>query len=259
MTPTEFYKYQGTGNDFIIIDNRANNIKKDTKTIQQLCHRKFGIGADGLMFLESHDTHDFYMQYYNADGQESSMCGNGGRCLVHFAHFMGACEEHTTFMATDGLHRANVLDDGRVTLQMVDVSDYQIHDNYTFINTGSPHHVTLIQGIADYDVYHKGKQIRNDIYGAAGANVNFVELIDEDTANVRTYERGVEDETLSCGTGVTAVALSLHATRKTTNTKMSLHTPGGILEVQFKPAGQGYTNIWLTGPATQVFKGIVSL
>jgi len=250
-----FYKYQGTGNDFVLIDNRQQNFpKNDTILIAQFCDRKFGVGADGLIVLEQHPTLDFSMVYYNADGNQSSMCGNGGRCVVHFAAFLGIIETQTAFMAIDGVHHASIQDD-KVALHMTDVSHIENHKQYSFLNTGSPHHVEMVANLEDLNVVDKGRAIRNNSYGTAGANINFVSKISGDTFSVRTYERGVEDETLSCGTGVTAVALVMFDTKQTDSSKIYLKTPGGELCVCFDKKEQTYTNIILTGPAIQVYRG----
>lgn len=251
-----FYKYQGTGNDFVIIDNRqAIFPKNDTKLVAHMCHRKFGIGADGLLLLEDHPTVDFTMVYYNSDGQLSSMCGNGGRCIVHFARTLGMISNKATFEAIDGIHHATLQHD-EVSLQMQQVRDISKKHNAVFLDTGSPHHVAIVERLEEFDVYAEGKRIRNEVYGAAGANVNFVEPKGANTFSVRTYERGVEDETLSCGTGVTAVALAMHHLGNTSEENVHLTTPGGELKVSFQPSDNGYSNIFLKGPATQVFKGV---
>ncbi len=260
MPSIPFYKYQGTGNDFVMIDNRSLSFSKnDTKLIARMCDRKFGIGADGLILLEHHATADFTMVYFNADGNESTMCGNGGRCLVAFAQFLEVIKDTATFEAIDGMHHATISNDGIVSLQMSDVD--QVHDKqeYLFTDTGSPHHVQLVQDIDHYEVVSSGKQLRHDVYGTAGANINFVEPIEQNIFKVRTYERGVEDETLSCGTGVTAVALAMHHSKKTTATHVELKTLGGNLQVRFEPSERGYKNIWLIGPAQQVFKGTFTI
>ena len=260
MSLIHFYKYQGTGNDFVMIDNRQLSFSKnDTKLIAHLCDRKFGIGADGLILLENHPTVDFKMVYFNADGKESTMCGNGGRCLVRFAEFLGIIKSSTTFEAIDGLHHAQVIDKTAISLQMGDVPDVKQEPDYVFVNTGSPHHVQLTENLTDLDVFKEGRNLRNGLYGEAGANINFVEIKNNHTFKVRTYERGVEDETLSCGTGVTAVALAMHSISKTTSQEVTLETPGGDLKVSFEPQQNGYKNIWLTGPALQVFKGTIEV
>jgi len=251
-----FYKYQGTGNDFIIVDNRLQTINKnDTKRIEQLCDRRFGIGADGFILLENDERTDFKMVYYNADGNQSSMCGNGGRCIVAFAKFLGIIENEAEFMAIDGLHKAKI-ENETVHLQMQDVLEIQTFEKHHFLDTGSPHHVQMVSGIADYNVKAKGSEIRyGRPYNDVGSNVNFVEQLAKDNFAVRTYERGVEDETFSCGTGVTAVAIAMHKAGKTESTSVSLKTPGGQLKVSFDSNDKGYHNIWLIGPAVQVFKG----
>ncbi|WP_062060555.1 diaminopimelate epimerase [Aquimarina longa] len=253
-----FYKYQGTGNDFVIIDNRESILSKNnTKLFAKLCDRKFGIGADGLMLLElpKNKEDDFTMVYFNADGNESSMCGNGGRCLVAFAAFLGIVKDTATFTAIDGKHQAEIKD-GLVHLQMQDVSKIERYDTHFFLDTGSPHHVAMVDGLADYDVKNKGREIRNGApYFKAGSNVNFVEQKNGNVFSVRTYERGVEDETLSCGTGVTAVALSMHETRLTDKEEVIVIVQGGELRVTFRKTQNGYENIFLIGPAEQVFKG----
>jgi len=260
MRSITFYKYQGTGNDFIIIDDRQNYFsKKDTKLIQRLCDRKFGIGADGLILLQNNRLHNFTMVYFNADGNESSMCGNGGRCIASFAQFLGVATDNTTFEAIDGLHHAKLFDSGTVSLQMKDVENLQLFDGHVFTNTGSPHHVELTDNIEHVDVFNQGRHLRNELYGKEGANINFVQPESASVFKVRTYERGVEDETLSCGTGVTAVALAMHKTGQTLAQEVELQTPGGNLKVSFEPTPKGYKNIWLTGPATQVFKGTIEI
>ncbi len=251
----DFYKYQGTGNDFVIIDNRQLTFfKNDTKRIAALCDRKFGIGADGLILLENHPTLDFKMVYYNADGNQSSMCGNGGRCLVHFANFLGIINQKTSFEAIDGIHEATI-NKGIVSLKMNDVNSIQMEDSHAFLNTGSPHHVELCDQLDRLDIQTEGAKLRYEKYGKEGANVNFVKQINSDTFSVRTYERGVEGETLSCGTGVTAVAIAMHKTGKTTSNTVNLKTPGGDLKVTFEVIDSGYKNIWLIGPSVMVFKG----
>ena len=251
-----FYKYQGTGNDFVLIDNRQQKFPKNNTTlVAQICDRKFGVGADGLILLEQHPSKDFSMIYFNADGNQSTMCGNGGRCIVHFAAFLGIIETKTDFMAIDGTHHATLQGD-TVALIMKDVTHIENHRQHSFLNTGSPHHVELVTNLEDINVVEKGRALRYNHYGPLGANINFVSKIAEDTFGVRTYERGVEDETLSCGTGVTAVALAMYDIKQTTLTKLHLKTMGGDLSVCFDKKDQTFTNIALSGPAIQVFKGV---
>lgn len=256
-----FYKYQGTGNDFIMVDNRDLKMpKNDTKMIQNLCDRRFGIGADGLILLENSEDplDDFKMVYYNSDGRQSSMCGNGGRCLVAFAKFLGIIEDSARFTAIDGVHDAEAKGSS-IKLRMKDVSKVSDYEDYTFIDTGSPHHVIFTENIKALDIKKEGAAIRySDTYGDAGTNVNFVEALSESEYSVRTYERGVEDETYSCGTGVTAVALAAFSRGKSRTQKIQLNTPGGILNVEFKKTDEGFEEIWLSGPAEQVFKGEIA-
>ena len=255
-----FYKYQGTGNDFVMIDNRQDMFpKNDTKLIAYLCDRRFGVGADGLILLENHPTLDFKMVYYNSDGNESSMCGNGGRCLVAFAKQMNVISNQASFEAVDGLHYATISEDGIVSLQMSDVENINIENDYTFLNTGSPHHVTLVDELKNFDVKTEGAKIRySDLYGNSGSNVNFVNQIENDIFSIRTYERGVEDETLSCGTGATAVAIAMYKTEKTVSKEISINVEGGKLKVKFDVDDSKFTNIFLIGPATFVFEGTIN-
>lgn len=254
-----FYKYQGTGNDFVMIDNRQQIFdKNNTKLVAKLCNRRFGIGADGLILLENHPKWDFKMVYFNADGNESSMCGNGGRCLTAFAKFLGIIENKATFEAIDGLHHA-ILDNHVVKLQMQDVLSVEIHNQHVFLNTGSPHHVQMETQLKNLDVKELGSKIRyGNPYQDEGTNVNFVKKLSDNRFQVRTYERGVEDETLSCGTGVTAVALAMYETGETKNKLIVLETEGGNLQVSFEKNKDTYNNIWLIGSAEQVFKGSIT-
>lgn len=250
-----FYKYQATGNDFILVDNRQGVFpKNDTKTISRLCHRRFGIGADGLILLETDNSTDFRMVYFNADGLEGSMCGNGGRCLVAFAEYLGIVSEACRFKAVDGIHKAR-LSPGSVALQMQDVTQIHTKPQYLFLDTGSPHHVQIWDDWEHLDVGKEGKRLRYGLYGEKGSNINFVKILDSDRFQVRTYERGVESETYSCGTGVTAVALAMSELGHLASSSAILETKGGTLNVRFKKEGAGFTDIWLEGPAEQVYKG----
>jgi diaminopimelate epimerase len=255
-----FYKYQGTGNDFILIDNRRNLFKADQASIERLCHRRFGIGADGLILLENEPSFDFKMVYFNSDGKPSSMCGNGGRCIVAFARFLGAAGTNCRFLAVDGEHLASIEGDN-VSLKMKDVDVIEKGDGYFWLDTGSPHYVKSIKEIEKFDVFKEGRAIRyNERFKEKGTNVNFIESY-PDHIFVRTYERGVEDETYSCGTGVTAAGIvaSLEGI-STTPTECKVRTIGGDLKVSFKKVDDsGYRDIWLTGPAVQVFKGEVNV
>jgi diaminopimelate epimerase len=244
-----------------MIDNRSQFFPKEsTQLIEKLCDRRFGIGGDGLILLENHLDYDFTMVYYNSDGNESSMCGNGGRCLVAFAKQMGVIENKAEFEAVDGYHYATVDVNGIVALQMKDVETINQYENYSFLNTGSPHHVQLVDNLVELDIKTEGAKIRySDLYGKAGSNVNFVNQLANDIFAVRTYERGVEDETLSCGTGVTAVAIAMHQSGKTNNNIIDLNVEGGKLKVQFDVDNGKYTNVFLIGPATFVFEGKIDL
>ena len=250
-----FYKYQGTGNDFVMIDNRSDTFPKESKAlVARLCDRKFGVGADGLILLENDDSVDFKMVYFNSDGNQGSMCGNGGRCLVAFAKFLGLIDKETSFNAVDGLHSA-IIENDMVELKMNSVNEIHIKPNAYYLNTGSPHHVQLVEALEDLDVYKEGAKLRYGLYGEKGSNINFVEPLDEGSFAVRTYERGVEDETLSCGTGVTAVAIAMHKADKIQAETVDIETKGGKLQVKFVYDANGYSNVSLIGPAKQVFKG----
>lgn len=257
----KFYKYQGTGNDFVMIDNRSNTFpKENTQLVARLCDRRFGIGADGLILLDNDTDTDFRMVYYNSDGNLSSMCGNGGRCLVAFAKKLNVIQDETTFIATDGLHYAKVAEDGIVSLQMIDVEEIKNTENYSFLNTGSPHHVQVVSDLEQYNVKENGAAIRyGDLYGQQGSNINFVKKIDDTTFSLRTYERGVEDETLACGTGATAVAIAMNATGQTHLNAINLNVEGGKLSVSFNRENGKYTNVFLKGPAEFVFEGTIEL
>ncbi|HEY8936593.1 MAG TPA: diaminopimelate epimerase [Cyclobacteriaceae bacterium] len=253
-----FFKYQATGNDFVLMDNRDGGLSFSKAQIEKICDRKFGVGADGLMLIEKHPTLDFNLTYYNSDGSQS-LCGNGSRAAVHFASTLGVLQNKTTFNAYDGAHGAELLPSGIVRLKMNDVTAVQKMGKDYFINTGSPHYIKFVTNIKDHPVYEEGKKIRySDAFKPGGTNVNFVELLPGNTIFVRTYERGVEDETLSCGTGVTAAALA--AFFKGYSSPISIKTPGGDLSVEFK-SGQTVTfqEIYLVGPAKMVFEGHLEL
>jgi diaminopimelate epimerase len=255
-----FFKYQGTGNDFILLDNRQKNIHLSTEQIHFLCHRHFGIGADGLMLLEPEVGYDFKMVYYNSDGNESSMCGNGGRCITAFAKELGVITDKAKFLAIDGAHEAFIQNDS-VSLKMQDVKSVEVGDDFFYLNTGSPHYVKLVTGLQNFPLVEEGKAIRyNERFKEEGTNVNFIEK-QEDALFVRTYERGVENETLSCGTGVTAAALVAALTGLATEKNAcKITTLGGMLTVKFdKVLAHTFYNIWLEGPATFIFKGEIEL
>ena len=252
----DFYKYHGTGNDFIIIDNRNKNFSVTTKQIANLCHRRFGIGADGLILLELENGYDFKMVYYNSDGHPSSMCGNGGRCITQFAHDIGIQKKEYHFNAIDGEHISWIDDHGIVWLKMKNLHIVENHNNYTLLNTGSPHFIKTVTDLDIYPVYKEGHEIRNsEKFEKEGINVNFVEVLDHDKIFVRTYERGVEDETYSCGTGVTAAAL-VHAHNERGFNHIDIKTLGGELFVEFdKLSDDHFENIWLCGSVVKVFEG----
>jgi diaminopimelate epimerase len=244
-----------------MIDNRSKTFpKENTELVAHLCNRRFGIGADGLILLETDMESDFRMVYYNSDGNLSSMCGNGGRCLVAFAKKLNVIQKETTFVATDGLHYATVADDGIVSLQMIDVASIKNTSEYSYLNTGSPHHVQLVDNLEQYNVKENGAAIRyGNLYGKEGSNINFVKKINENTFSLRTYERGVEDETLACGTGATAVAIAMNAIGQTDLNVINLNVEGGKLTVSFEKGNGKYTNVFLKGPAEFVFKGTIAI
>ncbi|MBX2984429.1 MAG: diaminopimelate epimerase [Bacteroidia bacterium] len=254
----DFYKYQGTGNDFVIIDNRFKQINK--LPVKQICDRRFGIGADGLMLLEQLTGYDFKMVYYNSDGNESTMCGNGGRCLAAFAHKMGLGKnEVLNFLAIDGEHQALIMPQGIVSLQMNDVNNVLTHESDLVLDTGSPHYVRFVEDVHSVNLVTEAHKVRYaPEYKDKGINVNFVHILNDNEIAVRTYERGVEDETLSCGTGVTACALAQSENAKfgLGQHEVSIHTPGGKLSVSFNKTSKGYDNIRLIGPAVEVFSGV---
>lgn len=257
----KFVKFQGTGNDFIILDNRSNlysSLREDQ--VRRLCDRRLGIGADGLMMLNQKAGYDFEMKYFNADGREGSMCGNGGRCLVKFAYQLGIHKSDYKFIAVDGEHEAEIDTDGIVSLKMKDVKTVRKKNGDFMLDTGSPHYVKLVNDVMDLDVYKKGHDIRySKEYEQEGINVNFVEQTNDDKIIVRTYERGVEDETYSCGTGVTAAALVCYHNENGFN-DVEVKTLGGNLSVEFdRTDDDQYHNIWLNGPAERVFEGSVEV
>jgi diaminopimelate epimerase len=265
-----FYKYQGTGNDFVLVDDRNQTFDATNQVqIAKLCNRRFGIGADGLILLRNDAKTDFKMVYFNADGREGSMCGNGGRCIVAFAHHLGIFAQKTTFNAVDGLHEAEIKE-GTVSLKMKEVSHVEIGDGFYWLDTGSPHYVSYVNQLAAVEVFKEGKAIRNsNRFKAAGTNVNFVERLANDTLSVRTYERGVEDETLSCGTGVTACAIAESYANPRMNGMSSLglgvgfevkiKVLGGDLAVSYHKNENQFTNIYLKGKAEKVYEGIIDI
>lgn len=266
-----FHKYQGTGNDFVVIDNRGRKLDQhlSTQQIAQLCDRRFGIGADGLILLSSPRASDFRMIYYNADGRESTMCGNGGRCLVAFAHYLGlVSDEQCSFEAIDGLHEARLRSDGLVELEMTRPQGYlQINQQDFWVDTGSPHYVRFTsQPIEELDVVGLGRELRHqqDYAQLGGTNVNFAQELSPGVLQVRTYERGVEDETLSCGTGVTASAYvylrgMASAEQQAILQHIQLQTPGGNLTVHVDDLMGKKERVMLCGPALRVFGGEIQI
>ena len=251
-----FTKYEGNGNDFIIIDDRKEEFSEDNVLmISKLCDRKFGIGADGLILLRKHKVYDFQMIYFNSDGNESSMCGNGGRCLVSYALQLDIDLKTNSFLAIDGVHKFKVVDN-EIYLKMNDVKDIVVKNGYNFLNTGSPHVVQIVENVDEINVYEQGKKIRNQFQEMNGVNVNFVSL-NNDIIKCRTFERGVENETLSCGTGVVAVALYIFKKKKISDNKIIVSTKGGSLSVSFKNDGNSFREIWLKGDINKIFDGLI--
>ena len=255
-----FYKYQGTANDFVMIDNRDLHFDiANQQLVAFLCERRLGIGADGLILLQNREGYDFEMVYFNADGRLGSMCGNGGRCTVAFAKQLGVITDQAFFLAADGDHEASITPGGLVSLKMNEVTAIECAPDFYYLNTGSPHYVQFVPEISEYDVYQQGKEIRyNDRFRAEGTNVNFAQLpAPQEALFVRTYERGVEDETYSCGTGVTATAIA--ASFRGLASPVKIKTLGGNLEVSFNRQGERVIDIYLTGPAQMVFTGKISV
>jgi diaminopimelate epimerase len=259
-TSIPFFKYQGTGNDFILIDQREFKYlkKADTEKIRFMCDRHFGIGADGLILLELLDGYDFEMVYFNSDGNESSMCGNGGRCITKFAHDLGIIEHQASFLAIDGPHDALVEVDGGIALKMKDIDTVELKDHAVVLDTGSPHYVAFVEDINAVDIINDARTIRYSApFKEKGINVNFVQPSKDDTLTVATYERGVEWETLSCGTGVTAAAIAhvVHQQKPDGYYEIPIQAKGGNLVIKFDYKAGKITNVWLCGPAEFVFEG----
>jgi diaminopimelate epimerase len=261
----KFWKYQGAGNDFVMLDQRHEIAiaRNDTARIARLCDRRFGIGADGLISLQNRAGYDFEMVYFNADGRESTMCGNGGRCIAAFAQHLGIVGATCHFTAIDGEHAANIAAKDEQTswveLQMTNVQNVENEGDTFVLNTGSPHFVRFVQSVQGLDVVAKGRAVRySDRWESAGINVNFVTETAGQALEIRTYERGVEDETLACGTGVTAAAIaaSLRRGAQVGTFEISVKARGGDLKVRFRANGDGtFSDVWLCGPAAQVFEG----
>lgn len=262
----KFFKYQGAGNDFVMLDQRTDKVisRGQTEKIARLCDRRFGIGADGLILLQTLEGYDFEMVYFNADGRESTMCGNGGRCIAAFAHDLGIVGDTCHFTAIDGAHEARISytpgkQEAWVELKMNDVQQVEIQDNTFILNTGSPHYVRFENALAAKDMVAEGRAVRySERFQKEGINVNLAEPDNGPGLNIRTYERGVEDETLACGTGVTAAAIAQYfqAGLKPGTHEIPVHARGGELAVRYTVDGAGhFTNIWLCGPAAFVFSG----
>ena len=258
MSTIHFHKYQATGNDFVIVDNRDAKLTFTNEQIARICHPKFGVGADGLMLIENHPTLNFHLEYFNNDGSKS-LCGNGCRAAVQFASTLGLVNGKATFTAFDGPHAAAIFPSGNIRLQMGDVKEIKMLGSDYYIHTGSPHYIRFVSDVNDYPVYEEGKKIRyHEAFQPGGTNVNFVELQGSNSIFVRTYERGVENETLSCGTGITAAALA--ASLKGFASPVNVNTRGGNLIVEFKNGQSGtFREIYLIGPAKMVFKGQLEL
>lgn len=254
-----FFKYQGAGNDFIIIDDRDASFNlNDNDLVSWLCDRHFGVGADGLMLLRTASNADFEMIYFNADGKQGSLCGNGGRCITLFAYHLGLIKNETHFLAYDGIHHAKLSGQNQVSLQMSDVREITaIDDHLIYVNTGSPHVIKQVTQLEDFNVVEEGRKVRYDQrFGMDGVNVNFVEWRDG-KLYIRTYERGVENETLACGTGVTAAAIAASTWQLTDGEFIAVEAVGGSLSVRFERDAVGFSNIWKSGPAKFVFKGSI--
>lgn len=262
MNSLAFYKYHGAGNDFILIDNRDDSFpyKNKPEKIEKICDRHFGIGADGLILLELNNGYDFEMLYYNADGYLGSMCGNGARCTVAFAYFLGLISNTCTFLAADGPHQAEVIRPDWIRLQMRNISDIENGEDFYFLDTGSPHYVRFVDQIEELDVVAEGRKIRyNERFRENGTNVNFVQTTDEGIM-IATYERGVEDETLACGTGITAASIVAYQYSKgQLKPPISVKAKGGQLSVEFQAGDGHFFNVWLNGPTEQVFKGEIMI
>ncbi|AGS33470.1 Diaminopimelate epimerase [Candidatus Karelsulcia muelleri] len=255
-----FFKYKATGNDFIIINNTEKLFLLSEKIIKNMCNRNLGIGADGLILIDKIKKYDFYMKYYNSDGKEGTMCGNGGRCSVHFAKKIGIINNNNTLFKTiDGSHYASIKKN-IVSLNMKNIELVEVYKKHICINTGSPHHILFIDNNKNYiNVYNKGRKIRfNQKNIKKGVNVNFVK-VKKHILNVRTYERGVENETFSCGTGVTASAIAAYNIKKLLYNKIIVQTLGGTLQVKFEKLLKSYKEIFLKGEVTFVYKGILKL
>ncbi len=258
----EFHKYHGAGNDFIMIDCRQiNETVFHQRLVSFLCDRHFGIGADGLILLLDNKESDFRMKYFNSDGLEGTMCGNGGRCITAFARNLGIINDKADFTGIDGSHFANILEPELVSLKMIDVDSIAVFEDGFLVETGSRHFVTIRENISDLDVYNEGSEIRHQKrFGKAGTNVNFIQHTSLNSFKIRTFERGVENETLACGTGSVASAITSWFVQKPDKSSYSIEATGGILQVRFTPRENGtFTDVWLEGPVKVVFKGQITI
>lgn len=261
----EFYKYHGAGNDFILFDNREKRVNLSREDIVYLCDRNLGIGGDGLMLLEKVENYDFSMKYFNPDGSNEMMCGNGGRCIIAFAHKLGIIQDKTEFLAPDGVHTGEIIswenNKYRIKLSLKDINQIKEYKDGYFVDTGATHFVTFLDDIASIDIISKGREIRYDsrFEFAKGVNANFVEINKDNSLNIRTYERGVEAETLACGTGITASALAFVYKNNLTSNSIEVNAKGGNLRVSFEKNNRGFKNIQLEGEAQMVYKGEIQI
>lgn len=258
----EFYKYHGAGNDFILIDNRSNEFPIDNRIniVQKLCKRHFGIGSDGLILIQNDNEHDFFMEFFNPDGSQS-FCGNGSRCAVMFAFHLGMTNKECSFNSIHGVNQGQIINSTNVTLNMFDVRGIEIGEDYHYLNTGSPHYNIYVDDVSSIDLIPFARNIRyNDRFSEVGTNINIIQAVADDSIKVRTYERGVEGETLSCGTGVTACAISHLISNSKTEGVVNIYTKGGDLSVEIgKIQGEMVKDIKLTGPAEFVFRGEIGV
>ncbi len=266
MQTIKFHKYQGAGNDFILIDNRSNSFEWSEAIIQHLCDRRFGIGSDGVILLEEDSQSKFYMRYFNPDGSQVGMCGNGSRCIVLFAHHLGIDTNNLTFRALDGLHSAQITstngEQAIVKVKMIDVEEIQEIDSKSyFTNSGVNHYIEFVECVDCVDIIHRGAKIRysKQFSVLRGTNANFVEIINSAHILVRTYERGVENETLACGTGATAAALATAVKLNRYHSPIAVTVKGGELKIHFQNHGKGFENIHLEGEAQRVFTGEINI
>ena len=256
----EFLKYQATGNDFVIVDYRSKNIQPLTANkIKSLCDRNLGIGSDGFIEIYESNNFDFRMIYYNSDGKKSSLCGNGTRCAVKYVGNI-LKKEKVTFEAFDGIHIGFLDKNNNISIEMSDVEDFKIFNNYMLFETGSPHYVEVVDNVHQINVHEQGSKIRNSQkFKKNGINVNFVQRISDSEFFVRTYERGVENETKSCGTGSVASALAMFESKKTIKKNIKIRTRGGYLDIAFEKVKNVYKKIKLTGSALKVFEGKIEI